>query len=341
MMNFSNLSDVPIQNITNDMKLTYSIQITVYTVILSLTTALANLGTIIAFWKVKGLGEKPSDYLILSLAVVDLFQGLILIPLHMSSFIFSRWIFGELGCKFYVAMAYASVTNGLVILCAISLDRLLLVKVQYPRYVKFQSKKRILCTIAVCWIISIVAATIDIGFWDFAKSIHVIAANINFTYTCLSPTRWIPEISLVFLLLFLLFPVFLVAALSVAFLLSLHTRLRKIRRVGPEDESTVPSAASGPMASDKRIQRSKNRYIKPAMTLGALVIAMIIGVVPYITYVVIIGTVWPQYLNPRVVYFLVLLLYCTPLFDAIMYAFTESKLRNFYVSCFRQLKKRR
>jgi hypothetical protein len=79
MANDSNFTDIFDGTILNTKGLVVNVNIFIWTIVLSLTTAVANLGTIIAFWKVKGLGEKPSDLLILSLAFVDIFQGLILI----------------------------------------------------------------------------------------------------------------------------------------------------------------------------------------------------------------------------------------------------------------------
>ncbi len=108
--NFTNISDV-------SAKLTIHINVTICTIVLSVITVLANLGVIIAFVKVKRLGEKPSDLLILSLAVIDFIQGLIVIPYHMSIFVFRQWIFGEAGCKFLVSMGIQTTINGLYTLC--------------------------------------------------------------------------------------------------------------------------------------------------------------------------------------------------------------------------------
>ncbi|XP_072018230.1 5-hydroxytryptamine receptor 7-like [Amphiura filiformis] len=341
----SMITDISDHEVLNADNLVIHSNVIVWTICLSLITVLANLGTIIAFWKVKSLGEKPADLLILSLAFIDLFQGLIMLPFHMSLDILDgRWIWGELGCKFYVPMALASITNGLLILCTISLDRLLLVKLQYPKYMKFQSKPRVLLAISICWLLSLVPAVIDVGFWEYAKSLNN-SVPINFDFVCLSPTRWMmPKVSLVFLFTFFFMPVFLVAVFSLSFLHALHLRLQKIRRVGPEDEIAMPnsnSSTTGSMSSGKRLQRSRNRYIKPAMTLGALVAAMCVSILPYLSYVVVVGLICPTCLNPLAVHYLVFLLYLTPLLDPIMYGITESKLRKFYVSCFKRLIKRR
>ncbi len=336
MPNTSNFTDIP----DVSARLNVNINMTIWTILLSAITSLANLGTIVAFVKVKSLREKPSNLLILSLAVVDFFQGLIVIPYNMSNFVFGRWIFGEVGCKLYVAMGYQTVVIGLYTLCLISLDRLLLVKLPYPTYMKHvQRKPRILLVIIACWVVSFLPVCIDLVFWDKAKSLSDVAARINFDYECLAPTRWIPEISSAFLLMFLFTPVFLVAVFSLTFLYALHLRLKKMRRVGIEDVNLSNSTEQGRRIPNDQEEQSKNRYLKPAMTLGALVAAMCISILPYVSYVVVIY-LCPTCLNPQLVYCFVILGYCNALFDAVLYGITESKLRRFYASCLKRLTNR-
>ncbi len=209
---------------------------------------------------------------------------------------------------------------------------------EYPRYVKFQSKTKVLLTVAICFIIAIVPAIAEICFWEYAKSVGGI--QINYDHTCILPVRYgTPVISLLSLFIFLFIPLFSLAALSIAFLHVLRQRLQRIKGVGPEDEST--HSIAGPITIEKRTQRVKNRYLKPAMTLGAVVLALAITIMPYICYVVIIGAIWPEYLNPKVVYInIALTLFCKPIFDPVMYAVSESKIRKFYITCFRELKSR-
>ena len=328
-----------------------NVTIAMFTLVLTFMISFANLAIMWAFWKIKSLGEKPSDYLILSLACVDMLLGSIMVPLHLSPRIFGRWIFGEIGCQFAVLVALASVTNGPLLICCITLDRLLLVTLEYPHYIKFQSKHRVLLTIAICWILAIVPGTSDLCLWEYAKSVSDI--GINFKLLCLSPVRYgIPNVSLVFVFLFLLLPVFLVTSLSIAFLYALRLRLARIRRLGPErsddenmgtDGSRCTSESgqrSCPVAASETqigLQQNRSRYLKPATTLGAIVLASAITTVPYITYVVIVGTIWPQYLSQRSAYPIIMLMYCKSICDPVMYALSESKIRRYYVTRFREL----
>ncbi len=332
-MNDVNSSD-SFENITFDYP-NINIGIAVTATPLVLVTVFANLMIIIAFWKINAFGEKPSDIFILVLACVDLFVGMVIIPTYMSVLTFGRWIFGEIGCQCLIFLALTAITNGPLVICCICLDRLLLVKMEYPRYVKFQSKTKVLLTVAICFLLALTQGTADLCFWNYAKSVGVI--RIDYDYACLSPVRFgAPEISLLFLFLCMLFPVLLVGALSVAFLYSLRLRLQRIRRVTVRPEGESKHGAANTLSSET----VRNHYLKPAMTLGALVLALAIAIMPYTYYVIIIGTIWPEYLNPKVVYGIVLTLFCKSIFDPVMYAVSESKIRKFYITRVRELTNR-
>ena len=103
--------------------------------ILSLLTIFANLGTILAFWQDQTLRDKPSDLLILSLSFVDFLQGLIVMPMIIVA---SYLVLGEVGCQMSFLLGDIGIANSLLHLLAISVDRLLLISMEYPRYLKFQ-----------------------------------------------------------------------------------------------------------------------------------------------------------------------------------------------------------
>ncbi len=59
----------------------YHIFFLVLFAILILASAVLNIGTIVAFWRLPSLREKPSELLILNLACADLFTGLVIFPM--------------------------------------------------------------------------------------------------------------------------------------------------------------------------------------------------------------------------------------------------------------------
>ena len=69
--------------------------------VLILLTVAGNFGTIMAFWKVRSLREKPSDLLILSLSIANLGVGISLVFL-IPLIAFGKWTWGKLICQLYV-----------------------------------------------------------------------------------------------------------------------------------------------------------------------------------------------------------------------------------------------
>lgn len=316
---------------------------------LSAMTIAGNLAIIVAYYKVPGLREKPSDLLILNLAVTDLLQGVTMSVFTTPLYILGSWPYREFGCKVTVGLGDVTIVASLVTLGAISLDRMLLVSKEYPRYVKIQSRFRIKLTICLCWIIAGIPMVVEIGLWEKAKEINLEASLINFNYVCLSPPRRIRGFSFFMFIAFALLPVISVTVLSAIFFHRLKRRLKRHRRIdGVLSISNSMSAATTAENSQQNIsaaqrsnRRTKNRYIKPAVTLSALVCAMAICMMPYCLYV-IIGIVWPSCVmgaNPDILYGLILLQISSSLLDPFLYAMTQSKIKNFYISKLRRFLK--
>ncbi len=111
----------------------------------------------------------------------------------------------------------------------------------------------------------------------------------------------------------------------------------------PEDDcGTSRRPTIGPEESRPKSASSRSRYVKPAITLSALVLAMVVCVMPYNIYVVIIVRVCRECYDPRLTSNLGILLFCNPLFDAVFYGITQGKIRTFYQaqvrSCWRNLR---
>ena len=133
--------------------------------ILSLVAVLLNLATIIAFWQFTRLRNKPSELLILNLSCADLIIGLLVMPLWSPVYITpGSWPMGENGCRIAILVLNMGVHGSLFALLSISIDRFLLISMDYPRYVHIQTNRTIRMIIASCWILALLTVAIELGF---------------------------------------------------------------------------------------------------------------------------------------------------------------------------------
>ncbi len=307
-------------------------------------TVIGNLGTIYAFWRLPSLREKPSEFLILHLSFADLISGFLATSFFSPTYITpGQWPFGETGCRL-VGVPFTLGTNtSLLLLLSISMDRFLLVFKEYPKYIKIQSKSRINMTIVCCWGIGVLSAVAEQIMWDLAKTIDSGAANIPFDVVCLSPPRRVQAFSLTLFLGLYFIPVMLVCGLSIAFLILLRARLikNKVGTTQSTSHSTAPDNnsnneqpsmnATGNHESKKF--RARNRYIKPALSLIALVSGMAICMLPYSFYIITIELFCPECTDIDTLYALLLLQFCNAGLDPFLYALTQRKIQKLYCSC--------
>ena len=137
----------------------------------------------------------------------------------------------------------------------------------------------------------------------------------------------------IFLILFT--PVMTVCKLSISFLL--HHRLKKTKSSGASEASQVPSAQQANQVpttgSTQGSASTKNRYIKPAVSMLILVFAMVICMLPYCLYVMIIQLFCETCNTLVVIYAIFLLQFCIACLDPFLYGMNQKKTR-FYCSCF-------
>ena len=299
----------------------------VFLPVLIIVTTIMNSGTIVAFWKLPSLREKPSEMLILNLACSDLPTGSVVLPLASPLYITpSRWPFGEIGCTIWNFFIDVSNHGTLFVLLAISLDRFLLVFLEYPQYVKNVTKSRIYKLITAGWIFAILTAVVEMAFWQKAKDLDETARTIDHTRYCLSPPRRVQSFALSFFLILYLFPVIMVLGLSILFLYQLRLRLNKAK------SQRSPTNGSSPSPIKKGVSDLKSQYIKPGVTLIGLVSAMAICMLPYSFYVIIIESGCEQCNDLKLIYDLLLMQFCNACLDPFIYVLTRKRMRKFYYS---------
>ena len=104
-----------------------------------------------------------------------------------------------------------------------------------------------------------------------------------------------------------------------------------------DNGAEVPDqGAVGPGGNKTNATGTRNRYVKAAVTLGALVVAVNICVLPFILYVIIVSFFCPQCSNGFIRDILANILYMNSCLNPILYAATMSKIRRFYKSLFCQ-----
>ncbi|XP_073423955.1 alpha-1B adrenergic receptor [Dendrobates tinctorius] len=97
----------------------------------------------------------PTNYLIVNLAIADLFLSTTVLPFSATLEIVNRWIFGKIFCDIWAAMDVLCCTASIFSLCAISIDRYIGVRYSL-RYPIIVTRKRVLLALLGVWILSIV-----------------------------------------------------------------------------------------------------------------------------------------------------------------------------------------
>ena len=135
--------------------------LSVINIFLSITAFLGNTLILIALYKASSL-HAPSKLLLRSLAITDLFVGIIVEPLAVTSWmsmVHERWNICRFAYDASFVAAYTLCSVSLLTLTAISVDRLLalLLRLRYRQVVTW---KRTYVTLTTFWVLSIVLSSI-------------------------------------------------------------------------------------------------------------------------------------------------------------------------------------
>ncbi|XP_072037142.1 beta-1 adrenergic receptor-like [Amphiura filiformis] len=301
--------------------------------IIAILTLIGNIATIVAFTKVSVLRQKPSNLLILNLSCADLGVGLIQIY-HLPLIAMKPWPYGKYGCQLFHFLAILFFSAGMVTTVAISIDRFLLLSKGYPKYLRIQSRKRIMCIIGGIWLYGILLGTNEVLLWDMLTppGLH---DYFDFSRDCRSPPLNTLLYALILFILVTFGPLLAIESFSFAVLVQLVRKLRK-PMVHPSNDADAagPSGSSSiPVAHGAAIPRAEaeanKRYKKAAMLLGAIVLVVNICTLPFVLYA-LITAFCPQCNNMRLRDQLVYLVYFNSCINPFLYAATMIKIRRFY-----------
>ncbi|GBP84531.1 5-hydroxytryptamine receptor 1 [Eumeta japonica] len=130
----------------------YSTPVTILLVIIFLTvilgTVIGNILVCVAVCLVRKL-RRPSNYLIVSLAVSDLCVALMVMPVAMVYEIMGTWPFGPVVCDFWVSSDVLSCAASILNLCMISVDRYYAITKPLEYGVKRTPKRMLFCVFLV------------------------------------------------------------------------------------------------------------------------------------------------------------------------------------------------
>ncbi|XP_072042875.1 melanopsin-like [Amphiura filiformis] len=209
-------------------------------------TLIGNMATIAAFLKVTPLRQKPGNLLILNLSCADLGIGLVQI-FHFPQLALKIWPYGKYGCMLINFLINLFISAGLVTTVAISMDRFLLLSREYPKYLRIQSRKRIMCIIGGIWLYGILLGTIETLLFDMLipPGLH---DYYDFSQDCRSPPNHNMVFALVKFIVEIFGPLLAIESFSIAFFVQLIRKLRQ-RMVHPRSNTSMASQNANPSSS--------------------------------------------------------------------------------------------
>ncbi|KJH41992.1 7 transmembrane receptor [Dictyocaulus viviparus] len=125
---------------------------------------LGNLLVVFTVYHDRKLRLQRQNWLIISLALADLFVGLLVMPLTLIYEVVGEWKMGNVLCEIWLALDVLFVTASILHICAISLDRYFSVTspLTYPAK---RTPKRMFIYIGVSWIVSLLICLPPIFGW--------------------------------------------------------------------------------------------------------------------------------------------------------------------------------
>ncbi len=298
----------------------------IFSFVIGSLSMLGNMMNLIVFYKVRSLRSTPSNNIIIALTINDFLYGIFIVVFSGIPYSFmSSYPYGEIGCMISACIQHLFVVGNLLLL-AISIDRILLISLQYTTYLRFQTTFRVSIAIAMCYAAGLLLILTESALWNRAKTIPSIASKLNFEAYCYSPSRNLKEFGLMLSFGFYVTPVLIIFTLNGIFVVLLIRRIRKQNKIG---NTANPQNANPPFG-----EINKSRYKKAAITLGVLVAAMGISNIPYCVHVITSVFCKTCTNSPILVRIWSIINQLNCLMDPLFYGLTQKKIRDFYRKTF-------
>ncbi|XP_062393386.1 trace amine-associated receptor 13c-like [Sardina pilchardus] len=255
---------------------------------ISVSTVLLNLLVIISISHFKQL-HTPTNLLILSLAVADLFIGLIVMPVEGSQLIETCWYFGDTLCNIFPIISSVALSGSLGSLVLISIDRFIAVS-DPLRYSLKVTHNKVTIIVILSWCFCLL-------YMFFLLYDHLTAMEPQ--RTCHGECRITVSFSRIVGDVFVSF----IMPCSTVIILNL-----KIFCAAKYHTKMINSVTERQRASNKGIIRSKKSSRKAAKTIGVLVTVYLLCYMPYnlstffvynnqSLYFLLICLIWIMFLN--------------------------------------------
>ena len=119
-----------------------------------LTAFLGNTMLNFAFYKTRALLRSPQNYYLISLAVADILNAAVCMPITLAVIIKGTWSFGDFTCQFQGALISICSSITLITLGMIAVTRYVKICRSASLYQKLFNKRNVLKSIAISWIFS-------------------------------------------------------------------------------------------------------------------------------------------------------------------------------------------
>ncbi|XP_056322186.1 trace amine-associated receptor 13c-like [Danio aesculapii] len=233
----------------------------VFVSLLSAWTVFLNLLVIISISHFKKL-HTPTNMIILSLAVNDLFVGLVM-PIEAIRLIETCWYFVDIFCAIYILFISFLVSASLSNLVLLSVDRYVAVchPLLYPQKITITKTLMSICLNWACFSAYITAFVVNNGYFDTSHRTDVCygkcSVMMSFTWTIID------------LFVSFIFPCVLVITLYLRIFYVVHQQVKVINSL----------MKGGKCVTEGSVKRKSES--KAALTLGIIVTAYMLCWIPY------------------------------------------------------------